>query len=365
MERIMKKKILCIPMLSLLLLTGCKEEAEEVPELLEPVAVKIDMAMAQTGEIYDMTVYSGEVVPAVEELYFLADGQLKDVYVMMGDIVEEGQLLASLDEEELTEEIEDLEEEITYLTRMGEFSDRIAADDIEIARGELEYMHALGDFGRTSWLKEIEIQEMELALEEAKELRSIELQQKQKSLNTLKNKTGKGDITAPFSGRIVYISEINRGDAIQGYTPVIYIADDSVLSLSTDYISESSIRYADRLYAKIGSKDYEISYVPYEKEEMVRMTLAGEEMKTQFSIDSGTEGLVAGQYAAVVICQSYKENVLVIPVNALYRDGGGQYVYKQVDGERVRCSVKTGMVTDTKAEIEEGLEEGDIVYVQE
>ena len=66
-----------------------------------------------------------------------------------------------------------------------------------------------------------------------------------------------------------------------------------------------------------------------------------------------------------MVYQTYKEGVLTIPINALYRDGSGQYVYKQTDGARVRCNVKAGMTTDTKAEIVEGLEEGDMVYVKD
>ena len=251
------------------------------------------------------------------------------------------------------------------LVRQGEFSDRLAEADIEIAREELAIMQELGDFGPTSRVKELEIQELELALEQTRQLRGLELEKVQNSLEALRKKVGKNEIVAPCSGRIVYVSEIGRGDAIQGYTPVIYIADESCLSLRTEYISEAAVKNADRVYAKILDKEFEISYIPYDTSELVQMALAGEEIQAQFSVDAQEGVLRAGQFGVVMLYQSYKKDVLTIPINALYRDGSGQYVYKQVDSTRTRCNVKTGMITDTKAEIVEGLEEGDLVYVKD
>jgi len=66
-----------------------------------------------------------------------------------------------------------------------------------------------------------------------------------------------------------------------------------------------------------------------------------------------------------MIINGYKDNVLTIPVNALYQDAGGRYVYKMSDGKRIRCDVSVGSVNSTKVEITEGLEEGDLVYVKE
>lgn len=365
-----KKTVLPVVLIFLTGLAGCSgelppEELSRPPELLEPVDVKMDMAMAQRGELYNLSVYSGEIVPYTEELYFTVDGCLEEFKVMIGDMAEEGQILASLSEEQTLEQIETLEKEIDNLVRMGEFSDRQAGADIEIARTELEYMRALGKFGYAVDAKELEVCKLELAQQEAEELRNLELQKKQEALRTLQGKIGKNEITAPCSGRIVYISSAGKGDFVQGYVPVIYMADESRLSLSTEFISESAIKGADRVYARIGSREFDITYIPYDREEMTKAALAGEEMRTRFSIDEADTELAAGQFAVVMVYHFCKENALTIPINALHRDGSGQYVYKQVNGARVRCDVKTGMLTNTKAEITEGLEEGDMVYVQD
>ena len=124
-------------------LAGCgteKDSSMEAPELLEPVDVKMDIATARTGDIYQLSAYNGEVVPYTEGLSFTVDGYLEAINVMMGDMVQEGDVLAVLSEEHIAEQIESLEDEIDDLVTMGEFSDRQAAADIEIAREELEML---------------------------------------------------------------------------------------------------------------------------------------------------------------------------------------------------------------------------------
>ena len=70
-----------------------------------------------------------------------------------------------------------------------------------------------------------------------------------------------------------------------------------------------------------------------------------------------------GQFAAVFLEQAARQDVLTVPVNALYQDGDGWYVYRMEAGRRVRQTVSVGLVTDTQGEILAGLTEGETVYV--
>ncbi len=364
----MKKSITLFSILLILFgLAGCKgnEEDNDVPALLEPVGVQMDVAEAKMDEIYEISTYNGEIVPYVEELQFPVDGTLEDMKVMLGETVREGQVLATLSEEDISGQIEVLTEEIAEIVKLGEFSDRMDEADIRIAEVELAMLLEAVGYNQTSRLKEVEVQKLQLHLEQTRELRQLELKEKQNNLKELQDKLGKNQITAPFDGRIVYISQAEKGDAVRGYTTVICIADESRLSLSSDYISETIVTNADKIYAKILDNEYGITYVPIDPDEYVTMILAGEEVKTRFCADAQEGELESGQFAVVMILDSYKENVLTIPVNALYRDESGRYVYKMIDDQRIRCNVTVGLITDVKAEIVEGLEEGDMVYVRE
>ena len=98
-------------------------------------------------------------------------------------------------------------------------------------------------------LKEVDVQKLEKRLEQAVELRQLELEEKQRERKTLKDKLGNSQITAPFEGRVVYIRNVETGDPIQGYTTVICLADESRLCLETEFLSESTITGADKVYA--------------------------------------------------------------------------------------------------------------------
>lgn len=359
----MKKSQVCAFVLFILMsLSGCGNNDTEIPELLEPVDVKMDVARAEMGEICELGTYSGEVVPYVEEVYFSVDGYLDQMLVSVGDTVQEGDVLAVLDEEQLMEQIESLEEEIDYIVTMGEYSDKKAELDIEIAGKELAAL--LESRAQNCTEKELEIQKLKLQLEQTQELRSLELEEKQSALERLQEKSEKNQLTAPFDGTVIYVGEVKKGEQLEAYAPVIYLADDSRLFLSAEYIPEAELKSADRLFAQIMDKEYEISYVPYDESEYIAMVLYGEELDAQFSFDESDDQIRSGQFAAVVVVDSYRENVLTIPANALYRDGSERYVYKQEGDQRIRCDVTTGVITDTKAEIVEGLQEGDMVYVK-
>jgi len=179
-------------------------------------------------------------------------------------------------------------------------------------------------------------------------------------------KNGNNKIVAPCDGTVVYlVDEIKEGSYVRSYDPVMYVANDQDVYLQCEYISEALVEAADILYAQINDKKYDITAIPYSQEEMLQMIMDEETIMSNFEVDFGDKPLESGLYATVVTVLSYKEDVLVIPVNALYRDEKGQYVYREENGSRVRCEVEVGLVTDTKAEIISGVQEGDLVYVKD
>lgn len=350
---------------ALISLTGCGKQVMNVPELLEPVDVKVDMAEAVIGDVSKIIMYSGEVVPYVESVGFASDGSLDQIQVMVGDTVQCGDVLAVLDTEQLLEQMEVLKEEIQHMEQLGAFSDRQLELDLEIANIELLNLQENWADEETCTAKEQEIQKLELQLKQAREMRTLEIQEKQSALNLLLEKEERTRITAPFDGTVIHISDVKNGDMIQAYEPVIYLADESQLSLATEYIPEYEMIKTERIYAKILDREYELSYLTYNEEEYVSMVLNDAEPKAKFMFEEPDEMLKSGQYAAIIVVKAHAEDVLTVPVNALYEDGPDWYVYRDEDGQRVRCDVTTGVISSSNAEIIDGLKEGDLVYVKD
>ena len=173
------------------------------------------------------------------------------------------------------------------------------------------------------------------------------------------------EVTAPFSGTVVYITQAGIGDKIASFSPVASIVDNSRLTIISEPMSNSVLEGADQIYAEILGQRYDITHIPMEQEEYLQRLLAGDDLYNEFAVNNPSDALESGQYAAVTIIDNYRENVLVVPVNSLYRDEKGHYVYRVIDGARVRQDITVGITTDIEVEVLEGLEEGDVIYVKE
>lgn len=77
--------------------------------------------------------------------------------------------------------------------------------------------------------------------------------------------------------------------------------------------------------------------------------------------DDAAEGLLIGMKGDVEIEVSSVPNVLTIPVEALFDEGGTSYVYLVENGTLARTEVKVGTLTETTVEVVSGVEEGDTV----
>ena len=207
-----------------------------------------------------------------------------------------------------------------------------------------------------------ESEELEAAREE---LRSLEISRLYEELDTAREQMGQSVITAPYDGSVIYLSDLVRGSYVNAFNPLVYIADDSRMSIETDYIMESIVKGADRIYAHVGGNTYDLEYVPMESSELFAKTMSGEKIMSSFKIIDADDQIGMGDYAVVCVESNSVKDTLLIPRNALYIESSGRYVYVVEDGAHVRRDVQVGHMANHIVEIRSGLEEGEIVYVKD
>jgi hypothetical protein len=211
--------------------------------------------------------------------------------------------------------------------------------------------------------KQIQIESLQNQYEADAKLFELSLEDSYKKIGELKELISKSRVTAPCDGRVVYSSAV-EGAYAAAYSPLIWVADDDIY-ISCPYISSEKIEKASEVYATAAGERVEVEYEPYERAEYLSLVAAGKEPKSKFIIrDGGGLTVESGMYAVVYVISDYTENALILPAGAVKRDSGGEtYVYRLVNGAKVRQTVKKGVSTDALVQITEGLEEGAVVSV--
>lgn len=339
--------------------------AEEIPQLLEPVGVQLDTAAAYVGEMSKITAYNASVTPYVEGLYFPVAGTVEQVHVIVGQEVRAGDVLVTLDQESQLKRLEALREEVEAAQTDAMYADALAKIDRSILEMELQQLGEQSADKDAIALKKLDIEEFELNVRMEEELRRMELARLESELAALEAETLDATLTAPFDGQVMFLPDVKPGDHVGAYAPVVYLADDTRLTIESEYISESAMMSAHEIYALAGGGRCELIAVELDQSEYIKKMMAGETVMRKFEIASSDVELSAGMYAAVCVVSGYHEDALLVPANALYSDSTGRYVYVVEDGARVRRNVSTGAANDWQVQITEGLEEGEIVYVQD
>lgn len=340
---------------------GSCARAEEVPALLEPVGVQMAATEAVVMDISKLTAYNGAVVPYVEALCFAIDGEIDELLTAPGQIVRAGDLLATLNREEEDRRCESLKEQIDALRTEDLYASRLAQIDREILQLELEALEAQPDRDAVA-LKRLDIEAFELNAALESELRQMDLARLEASYAALLVEADAAQLIAPFDGRVMFMADIASGSRVGAYAPLIYLADETRLSIEAEYVSESDLSGAVDLYALADGVRLEIEHVPMDTADYLAMVLSGETLKSRFDF-IGDAAVSSGQYAAVCMETGRTEDVLAIPRSSLYTESGARYVYVVEDGVRVRREVETGVMNNWYAQILSGLEEGERVYV--
>ncbi|HML46675.1 MAG TPA: hypothetical protein PKE04_07995, partial [Clostridia bacterium] len=288
-----------------------------------------------------------------------------------GDAVRAGQVLARMDGSAVQEQYDALADEIAHVERMNALDNEMKAVDLDIARLELDRL--LARYAKTPdeparlavQDQRAAIERLQLEMQQAQQTQDLALATKRQKLEGLSDQLGRNLIVAPFDGRVVYIAAKEKGNRVLASESMVFVADDTRLSLQSVYISQTELRGANEIYAQIGGTQYAIEMNPVDMSEYISRMLAGASMELTYEFTDPPEGLESGQYAAIYLVSGRTEDVLYIPSNALYSDASGRYVYRVVDGNRERCPVTTGGTNGIQTVITGGLEEGDYVYVKE
>lgn len=290
--------------------------------------IRVPVTMPVTGPAVEAVYGTGTVEPVV--MFPVAPklaGRLRQLMVDEGTPVREGQVLAELDNRELSASVREWEARVRY-------------GELQFRRAEDLYKNRVGS---------------EAALDQARN----ELSTARASLERAKSLVAEMTLTAPVDGVIVR-RDGEIGELIRAADPIFWMSCCGALRITAE-IDEEDIRRV-RAGQKVLVRADAFPDRVFEGR-VAEITPKGDPVARSFRvrISLPTETpLMIGMTADTNIVVTERSNALLVPATAV--SDGGLWLVR--DGRAVRQKVTIGVAGDSQVEIREGIGEGDPVVVR-
>lgn len=340
-ERLMKKKKIVIPAALVFIAAaaftlgrggkGPEGKPEDMGRQMNATAVSAEPP--GTGSIELETAVTGTIEPSdVVYLYARAAGDVTSVLVKAGDTVEAGQLLAVID----TKQVESAENAME--------SARLSYESAQSTLSRQELLYAGGDISEQEYEQyQNQAESSRLAYESAK--MSYETQVEY------------SNITAPVSG-VIESCSIEAFDHVSFNEELCVISGEGAQTLKFK-VTERVARHLSaggELRVERDGETYSGSIT--EVSGMADASTGLFEVKGSIN---GADSVASGSVVKIYLVSDRAENVMTVPVDAVYFDGGVGNVYLYQDGKVHKQEVEVGIFDSNLAEIQSGLTESDLV----
>jgi multidrug efflux pump subunit AcrA (membrane-fusion protein) len=353
----MKKTLLPLLLALTLLLSACGGVAvREATPTPYPTPVRETFTVERGDILVEATLF-GEVAPRVlAEVPFEISGTAGSVYVQTGDVVEEGQLLAEL------EELKDLGQKASA-----------NRDDIRRAQIALEIEELALEKARAEGLPEYDIQAQLLRVELAEMdfkavLASFGLDPESEidAFGQLDALVARARLYAPIGGTILSAVEVGR--PVNPNNPSFIIGDPNQLDLVAQ-IETNRMDELESMFEGMGVVIWPSSRPEVLLSGTIRQLPApygnGPEDSRAITLridqQPGEETYLVGERLSIRVTLADKKGVLWLPPEAVRTSAGRTFVLINSPEGPKRIEVETGLRTTLMVEIVSGLEEGQVV----
>jgi macrolide-specific efflux system membrane fusion protein len=306
-----------------------------------------------------------------EGLFFGDTGlRFGEYFVLPGEQVSEGQLLAKLDTEWIEREIEEQEDRLERTRRDLDFELRFLLLDVDTAMAEHAKLVREAAFDPAALQavenKGLEVQRLELNLRQARERHELTLRQNSRYLDELKTRYENAHMYAPYDGVITHLVERWRGQYVEPFAGMVYLSNSQniyVESISEDTFSVGPLALVFGIH---GDVSFALQRVPLTRPEAQFYITRRLPQPMRFVPLNPDEPLPEiGSLVQLRIHSNIREDVLRIPLNTVFSDPEmGTYVYRIENGQMTPTPVEIGIRSNVFLEIVSGLNEGDEIYVR-
>lgn len=319
----------------------------------------VTTAIVTTSNMAETVSVFGEVVAGRESAVAArVGGVAQDVPIRIGDLVEEGDVLARLDTELLEIELAQAEAQIA-IAQAG-----ISVSEARLDRAEKAFRRA-ETLRQNSTIAEAQLEERASDFAEARGAQQEALARIQASRNALEQARYRLDnavVRAPFDAVVLDVAT-EVGQFITAGSQVATLIDTSALEIEANVPA----RYVSAL-----TKDQPVTATT-DIGDTVTLTLrailptefaATRTRPVRFELQDTEATIAVGQTVTLDVPVSAPREVLVVPKDALVQAQGGWSVFVHEDGKAMPRTIEIGAALNSSFEVLSGLNEGDEVVVR-
>ncbi len=352
---------------------GLNACAKQAPKKVQGVPVTVQVA--SRGDLTATFTLTGVVAPRQQAvLSSVASGNVKDVYVALGERVRAGQLLVKIDDSTLQAQAAQAAAKLQSVrandvggsatAQANLVSARVAAQNADANLARNQVLFKQGYVSKTTLdqaqseaasadaaLRAAQVTEQNANLQSGGSSALADISTAQAALDAINTQIAQTNVKAPFDG-IVTARSVDKGALASPGTPLVTVSQ------------------LDPVWINVGIPDDDLAYVHAGTPVTVTVdTLPGRTWHAKVDVvnaaaSSGTLSylthivvpnddytLRAGMVANGNFQQATHRNVVILPRNAIYQTETGNAVYVVVDGKAKSVTVTTGLQTADKVEV--------------
>ncbi|MTI67257.1 MAG: efflux RND transporter periplasmic adaptor subunit [Firmicutes bacterium] len=361
------------------------------------------------------TVEKGNIKKYVEEIAFVksrkervinsnVSGEIDYLNVQVGDYLTKGDIIASLDKEQIDLEIKSTKSKLEALN--ASFKEAIKTPDKELinkaearvsstkinlerAKRKLEDSKKLYNEGAISYddyklaNENVKLQKEALKIAE-NELSSLkkgvskyirekyqaEIKGIKYQLDILEKSKENYTIKAPIEGTVME-RHVKLGSFINPGTPILELGDEKTLYLESDILVSEIDDIKINSKVNIYSEDLDISgysgkvtkIYPKAFSKMSDLGVEQKRVKIEIVLNEEIPNIKVGYELDIKVVTETKENILIVSEDAVFERNDGEYVFV-VDNNKAKLrKIQTGLEGEDEIEIIDGLEKGEKIIV--
>jgi membrane fusion protein (multidrug efflux system) len=309
---------------------GAEQATPSAAAQEDPPATAVEVAKVEVGPVLDALTVTGNL-RSDEDAIISAEiaGRISGIHFEEGQTVEPGDLLFTLDD--------------------------------AIYRAELATAEANLELSRRNHERATELLKRQVGTQRARDETQAELAINEAEVNLARTRLDKTRITAPFAG-IVGLRQVSVGEYVTAGQDLVDLDDIDPIkvdfSVPERFLSAVAIGQPIEMAVEAWpERSFEGEVYAIDPQ----ISAEGRSIAIRATIDNQERLLRPGLFTTVRLITERRDNALLIPEQAVFAQGGKQFVYKVMDGAARLTEVRLGNRRVGQAEITAGLEAGDVV----